>query len=71
MKPLIFVALIICVISFLGMRKSSKEKAMVEGRTEINQPVEDHPVTLNPIIWVMLVATSFILIVIVYYAASF
>jgi len=69
--PLIFVTLIICLISFLGIRKSSKEKMMVEGRTEINQPVENHPLTLNPIIWIMLVATSFIGLVIVYYAASF
>ena len=32
--------------------------------------IEEHPFTLNPIIWIVLVAVFFIGIVIFYYAAS-
>lgn len=69
--PLIGVVVIICLISIVSVRKSNKASAMVKGRTEINDAIEDHPFTLNPILWVILVATIFVGIVIVYYAASF
>ena len=69
--PLIFVTLLICLISYLSVRKSSKARAMVEGRTEINETIENHPFTLNPVIWIILIAAFFIGIVIFYYATSF
>lgn len=69
--PLIIVIVIICLISIVAVRKTPKENQVVEGRAETREVIEDHPFTLNPILWVILVATVFIGIVIVYYAASF
>jgi len=44
---------------------------VVDGQENlIPDPIEEHPFTLNPIIWVVLVAVFFIGIVIFYYAAS-
>ncbi|KXH79822.1 hypothetical protein [Sporosarcina sp. HYO08] len=69
--PLIIVILIITLISVLSVRKGHKAKLLAKGRDgEIPEPIEDHPFTLNPIIWVMLVATMFAFIVIFYYWAS-
>ena len=65
------VTVIICLISIFAVRKSSKLKSVVEGENEISEAIAEHPFTLNPIIWVILVATVFIGIVIVYYATSF
>ena len=69
--PLVVVIIIICLISIAAVRKSSKEVPMVEGRTEIKEVIEDHPFSLNPILWIILVAAVFMGIVIVYYATSF
>lgn len=68
---LMVVTVIICLISILAVRKSSKLNSLVDGKDEISEAIEEHPFTLNPIIWVILVATVFIGIVIVYYATSF
>lgn len=65
------VTIIICLISIFAVRKSSKLNSMVDGKNEISEAIEEHPFTLNPIIWVILVATIFIGIVIFYYATSF
>ena len=69
--PLIVVTVIICLISIVAVRKSSKEVSVVKGQEEINEAIKEHPFTLNPILWIILVAAVFMGIVIVYYAASF
>jgi hypothetical protein len=69
--PLIIVVLVICLIGFVSVRKWNKANVVVEGQdSQIPAEIEDHPFTLNPIIWVILVAGLFILTVIFYYATS-
>ncbi|MBO0601431.1 hypothetical protein I2483_07135 [Sporosarcina sp. E16_3] len=70
--PLITVVLIICIIGFISVKKWNKAPVVaVDGQNDqISGPIEEHPFTLNPIIWIVLVAVLFIGIVIFYYAAS-
>lgn len=70
--PLITVVLIICLIGFISVKKWNKAAVVVvDGQNDqIPGPIEEHPFTLNPIIWIVLVAVFFIGIVIFYYAAS-
>lgn len=66
--PLIIVAAIVLWITIYGIRKTTKANVLVDGRDEISETIQEHPFTLNPIIWIILVATIFIGIVIAYYA---
>lgn len=69
--PLIIVVLIICMIGFVSVKKWNKAEAVIGAQgSQITAESEDHPFTLNPIIWVALVAVFFIGIVIFYYATS-
>lgn len=69
--PLIIVILIICLIGIKSVRKWNKADPVVDGKdSSIPEAIEDHPFTLNPIIWVILVASAFTFIVIFYYATS-
>lgn len=69
--PFIIVVLVICIISFIAVKKWNKATVVVDGQDDqISGPIEEHPFTLNPIIWIVLVAVFFIGIVIFYYAAS-
>ncbi|AMQ07396.1 MULTISPECIES: hypothetical protein [Sporosarcina] len=69
--PFIIVVLVICIISFIAVKKWNKVTVVVDGQDDqISGPIEEHPFTLNPIIWIVLVAVFFIGIVIFYYAAS-
>lgn len=69
--PFITVVLIICIIGFISVKKWNKATVVVNGQDNQNSgPIEEHPFTLNPIIWISLVAVFFIGIVIFYYAAS-
>lgn len=70
--PLIFVILLILLIGLLSIRKWRNMDPVVHGKdSSIPDAIEEHPYTLNPIFWVILVATFFIGIVIFYYATSF
>lgn len=66
--PFIIVTAIIAWICTAAIRKSSKFSSLTGGRDEIAEMIEEHPFTLNPIIWVILIATVFIGLVIFYYA---
>lgn len=66
--PYLVVTAIILWITIASVRKAMMSTGE---RTEISETIEDHPFTLNPIIWVILLATIFIGIVIVYYAVNF
>lgn len=69
--PLIIVVLIIGLISFVSVRKWNKVFAVINGQDmQTTADNDDHPFTLNPIIWIALTALFFMLIVIFYYAAS-
>ena len=69
--PLIIVVLIICLIGFASVRKFAKADRVVNGQdSAIPEVIEDHPFSVNPIFWVILVATFFTGIVIFYYATS-
>lgn len=67
--PFIIVSAIVVWITIASIRKSSKLSSLSTGRDEIAPAIEEHPFTLNPIIWIILLATVFIFIVIVYYAS--
>lgn len=72
--PLSSVMVIICLISIFAVRKYSKESAKLKeraGTNQANEAIEDDPHTLNPMVWIILVATVFMGIVIFYYATSF
>lgn len=70
--PLIFVVLLILMIGFLSIRKWKKVDAVLQAKDNpIPEAIEEHPFTLNPIFWVILVATFFTGIVIFYYATSY
>ena len=55
--PFIIVVLVICIISFIAVKKWNKVTVVVDGQDDqISGPIEEHPFTLNPIIWIVLVA---------------
>ncbi|BAQ10346.1 hypothetical protein OXB_1875 [Bacillus sp. OxB-1] len=69
--PLAIVVLIITAITIWSVRKWRSFDPVVNGKdSPIPEAIEEHPYTLNPIFWVILVAVFFIGIVIFYYAFS-
>ncbi|WP_318615974.1 hypothetical protein [Sporosarcina sp. YIM B06819] len=69
--PMIIIITIICAIGLASVRKWHRVDPVVDGEdSAIPEAIEEHPFTLNPIIWVILVALMFMFIVIFYYAAS-
>lgn len=68
--PFLIVSFLLVWITVSSIRKTSKLASLTDGRDEISENVEEHPFTLNPIIWIILIASIFMGIVIVYYAAS-
>lgn len=69
--PFLFVFAIVSWITIASIQKSSKLASITTGKDKIAQEIEEHPFTLNPIIWIILVAVIFMGIVIVYYAGNF
>lgn len=68
-------AIVFVIISFIGWKAVSKWDAIAattfnEQDHNVPETVEDHPFSLNPIIWVIGVAALFILFVIFFYWAS-
>lgn len=69
--PLVIVFVIIGLIGWKAIRNWSTVAApSVNNREHIPEVIEDHPFSLNPIIWVIGVAALFILFVIFFYWAS-
>lgn len=70
--PFIIVVIIISVISILTVKKTSRAVGILnEKDARMPKAVEDHPFTLNPIFWIILVAALFVGIIILYYAFSY
>lgn len=71
--PFAIVVIIICAIGIISARKSSRATAgfLNERDAEMPKAIENHPFTLNPILWIIMVATLFIGIIIFYYAFSY
>ena len=71
--PFIIVVIIICAISLISAQKSNRAATgfLNEKDAEMPKAVENHPFTLNPILWIILVAALFIGIIILYYAFSY
>ncbi|GKV67638.1 hypothetical protein NCCP2716_01360 [Sporosarcina sp. NCCP-2716] len=71
------IAVVIAVIVLIGLFSVLKKPAYnpegVLNRQDrsVAEPIEDHPFTLNPILWVILVAALFVGIIIMYYWASY
>jgi len=68
--PFITVVLIICIIGFISVKKWNKVTVVDGQNDQISGPDGEHPFTLNPMFWIVLVAVIFIGFVIFYYAAS-
>lgn len=68
--PLFIVTFLLVWITISSIRKTSKLMSLTKGRDEISETVEEHPFTVNPIIWIILIATVFMGIVIAYYASG-
>ncbi len=69
--PMIIVVAIICTIALASARKWHRADATVNGQdSAIPKAIEEHPFSMNPIIWVIAVAGAFMFIVIFYYATS-
>ena len=71
--PFGIVVIIICAIGIISARKTSQAASgfLNERNAEIPKAIEDHPFTLNPILWIIMVAALFIGIIIFYYAFSY
>lgn len=70
--PYIVLTVIVSVISVLSIRKTNEASPLKTGKDHaIPEVIENHPFTLNPIIWAYLIVAAFIFIVIVYYAAIY
>ena len=69
--PFIFVVFVTLTITLYAVRRSSNLASLSSGRDEVGDAFEEHPFTLNPIIWIILIASVFIGIVIVYYAIGY
>ena len=70
--PFIIVVITIITISVISVQKSSRAAGILnEKDAAISKVVEDHPFTLNPILWIILVAALFVGIIILYYAFSY
>ncbi|WP_342509099.1 hypothetical protein [Sporosarcina sp. FSL K6-2383] len=69
--PMIIVVLLICTIGLLSARKSRQANTSANGQdSAIPEIIENHPFTLNPIIWVIFIYAIFLFTVIFYYATS-
>ena len=70
--PFIIVVITIIAIGVISAQKSSRAAIgfLNERDAEIPKVIENHPYTLNPIFWIILVAALFIGIIIFYYAFS-
>ncbi|MDN4608946.1 hypothetical protein P5G49_15905 [Sporosarcina sp. F6_3S_P_2] len=68
--PLAIVFIIIGIIGWRAVRVWDTAVVLNEKDQRVADAVEDHPFTLNPIIWVIGVAALFILFVIFFYWAS-
>ncbi|MCG3087421.1 hypothetical protein [Sporosarcina cyprini] len=69
--PTMLVVGIIVWIGIKAVRKLNMPKVVLNERDRpIPDVVKDHPFTVNPILWVILVSSIFILIVIFYYWGS-
>ncbi|WP_172369847.1 hypothetical protein [Sporosarcina jiandibaonis] len=70
--PFIVVVIIIIAICIATVKKTSRAVGILnEKDAAIPKAVEDHPFTLNPIFWIILVASMFIGIMILYYAFAY
>ncbi|MDW0115899.1 hypothetical protein QTL97_02945 [Sporosarcina thermotolerans] len=68
--PLAIVFFIIGAIGWKAVRSWNTGVVLNENDHDVSDAIEDHPMSLNPIIWVIAVATLFILFVIFFYWAS-
>lgn len=68
--PLVIVVSIMVLIGLAGIRKSSRSFQLNE-KNQIPNIAAEHPFMMNPLLWIIVVATVFILAVIFYYWASF
>ena len=74
MVPVLIVIAIMALIVVLSIRKkpeTNPEGILNRQDRSVAKPIEDHPFTLNPIIWVILVAVLFMGIIIMYYWSTF
>ncbi|WP_339249409.1 hypothetical protein NSQ43_08910 [Sporosarcina sp. FSL W8-0480] len=66
------IAIVFIIIGAIGWKAVRSWDTVVLNETDsgVSDAIEDHPMSLNPIIWVIGVAALFILFVIFFYWAS-
>ena len=70
--PFIIVVIVICTICAVSVRKTERTAGILnEKNAEIPDAIEEHPFTLNPILWIILVSAIFVGLIILYYAFSY
>ncbi|PIC81537.1 hypothetical protein CSV75_07130 [Sporosarcina sp. P18a] len=68
--PMVFVTVIMLGIGIAGVGKMSRAFQLNE-KDRIPNVVAKHPFTMNPLLWIIIIASVFIFIIIFYYWASF
>ncbi|AXH98553.1 hypothetical protein DV702_01800 [Sporosarcina sp. PTS2304] len=68
--PMVIAFGVMVWICIAGIRKTSKS-FQLNVTNRIPETAADHPFTMNPLLWIIFVASLFIFIVIFYYWASF
>lgn len=68
--PMVIVTVIMVGICAAGIRKS-RRSFQLNAKNQIPDMAAEHPFTMNPLLWIILIASFFIFIVIFYYWASF
>ncbi|WP_336823370.1 hypothetical protein [Sporosarcina sp. USHLN248] len=69
--PIGIVIIVIGAVCFFSVRSYNRMKVVLNERDQnVPDNVENHPFTMNPILWVIGIAALFILFVIFYYWAS-
>ncbi|WP_153731956.1 hypothetical protein [Sporosarcina obsidiansis] len=67
--PMVFATAIMLWICLAGLRKSRRSFQLNE-HDKIPETAAEHPFSMNPLLWIILVSTVFTFIVIFYYWAS-
>ncbi|PIC64373.1 hypothetical protein CSV79_07030 [Sporosarcina sp. P13] len=68
--PMVITSGIMILVCIAGIRKSNQSMQLSE-TNRIPETAAEHPFTMNPLLWIILIASFFIFIVIFYYWASF
>ncbi|WP_158232719.1 hypothetical protein [Sporosarcina sp. P17b] len=67
---MIIVTVVMLGIGIAGVRKTSRSFQLNE-KNKIPDTAAEHPYAMNPLLWIIIIASAFIFIIVFYYWASF